>query len=57
MSFLRCPDGQAMCGCDAEALAATVMAEMPGLAWPLQVTAEVGDGFLSHHHPTWQQTP
>lgn len=32
----RCPDGQATCGGDADALAASVSAEMPGLAWPLE---------------------
>ncbi len=41
----RCPDGQAICGCDETALAASVLAEMPGLTWPLAVTAEVGEGF------------
>ena len=30
----RCPDGQAVCGCDSDSLAAGVVAEMPGLAWP-----------------------
>lgn len=47
----RCPDGQAICGCDESALAASVMAEMPGLDWPLQVTAEVSEGFLSQREP------
>lgn len=43
----RCPDGQAICGCDPEALAAAVIAEMPGLAWPLETTTVVEDGLLS----------
>lgn len=42
----RCPDGQAICGCDASALGAAVAGEMPGLAWPLQVTQDVNDGFM-----------
>lgn len=47
----RCPDGSAICGCDESALAASVMAEMPGLAWPLQVTAPFGDGSLTQNEP------
>lgn len=47
----RCPDGQAVCGCDADALAAAVIAEMPGLAWPLETTRMAEDGFLSQHEP------
>ncbi len=47
----RCPDGQAVCGCDADALAAAVIAEMPGLAWPLETTRMADDGFLSQHEP------
>lgn len=43
----RCPDGQAVCGCDTDALAASVIAEMPGLAWPLETMCLVEDGFLS----------
>ncbi len=46
-----CPDGQAICGCDVEALGVTVMAEMPGLAWPLETTHTVGDGFSSQRLP------
>lgn len=30
----RCLDGQAICGCDSDTFAASVSAEMPGLAWP-----------------------
>jgi len=47
----RCPDGQAICGCDPGSLAAAVMAEMPGLAWPLETTSDVDDGFFSHRQP------
>jgi len=32
----RCPDGQAICGCDHNSLAAAVIAEMLGLVWPLE---------------------
>lgn len=47
----RCPDGQAVCGCDTDALAASVIAEMPGLAWPLETTCLVDEGFLSQREP------
>ena len=47
----RCPDGQAVCGCDTDALAASVIAEMPGLAWPLETMCRVEDGFLSQREP------
>ena len=40
----RCPDGQAICGCDEGALAASVMAELPGLHWPLQITSCTASG-------------
>lgn len=43
----RCPDGQAICGCDTVSLAAAVIAEIPGLAWPLETTREVEGGFFS----------
>ena len=43
----RCPDGQAVCGNDLNALAASVVAEMPGLAWPLETTCLAEDDFLS----------
>lgn len=43
----RCPDGQAICGSDTDALAASVIAEMPGLVWPLETTRLVEDGFLA----------
>lgn len=42
----RCPDGQAICGCDPAALGASVIAEMPGLTWPLETSRLVDDGFL-----------
>ena len=47
----RCPDGQAVCGCDTDVLAASVIAEMPGLAWPLETMCLVEDGFLSQREP------
>lgn len=47
----RCPDGPAVCGCDESALGASVAGEMPGLAWPLQVTQEVEGGFMSQSEP------
>ena len=47
----RCPDGQAICGYDPDSLAAAVIAEMPGLAWPLETTSEVEDGFFSQCQP------
>ena len=47
----RCPDGQAICGCDADVFAASVIAEMPGLAWPLETTCVEEDGFLSQRQP------
>ena len=42
----RCPDGQAICGCDQGAIAASVVAEMPGLTWPLETFRLVDDSFL-----------
>lgn len=45
----RCPDGQAICGCDSDALAASVTAEMPGLNWPLETTHLEEGGYLSPH--------
>ncbi len=47
----RCPEGQAVCGCDTDALAASVIAEMPGLAWPLETMCLVEEGFLSQREP------
>jgi hypothetical protein len=47
----RCTDGQVICGSDSDALAASVIAEMPGLAWPLATTATVGEGYFSEHQP------
>ncbi|UUX95385.1 AbiJ-NTD4 domain-containing protein [Aquabacterium sp. J223] len=46
-----CPDGQATCGGDAEALAASVGAEMPGLAWPLQTVSVDGEGYFAERRP------
>lgn len=48
----RCPDGQAICGCDTASLGAAIAAEMPGLAWPLETTRETGDGgFRTQQEP------
>lgn len=47
----RCPEGQATCGGDSDALAASVIAEMPGLAWPLETAAAVGDGYFLKYQP------
>jgi hypothetical protein len=47
----RCPDGQAVCGCDTDALAASVLAEMPGFAWSLETMCLVEEGFLSQREP------
>ena len=46
-----CPDGQATCGSDSDALAAIVSAEMPGLSWPLETVVMVGDGYFSESKP------
>lgn len=46
-----CTDGQVICGSDSDALAASVIAEMPGLAWPLATAATVGEGYFSEHQP------
>ncbi len=47
----RCPDGQAICGCDENVIAASVIAEMPGLTWPLETSRLVDDGFLRQQEP------
>lgn len=47
----RCPDGQAICGCDSDTFAASVSAEMPGLTWPLETTCVEEEGFLSQRQP------
>jgi hypothetical protein len=47
----RCPDGQAICGCDEDVIAASVIAEMPGLTWPLETSRLVDDGFLRQQEP------
>lgn len=46
-----CPDGSAVIGCDADALAATIQAEMPGLAWPLQMMQTIEEDFLTRQEP------
>lgn len=47
----RCPDGQATCGGDVDALAASVSAEMPGLAWPLEAVSLDGEGYFAKRQP------
>lgn len=47
----RCPDGQAVCGSDSDALAASVVAEMPGLTWPLETSRMEGEEFFSQRQP------
>lgn len=47
----RCPDGTAVCGCDVDAFAAAVRAEMPGLAWPLETMQTLEEDFLSRQAP------
>ncbi|KWU21988.1 AbiJ-NTD4 domain-containing protein [Achromobacter xylosoxidans] len=47
----RCPDGQATCGGDSDALAASVSAEMPGLAWPLEIVSVEGEGYFAERQP------
>lgn len=48
----RCPDGQAICGCDTASLGSAIAAEMPGLAWPLETTRSTDDGgLLAQHEP------
>lgn len=52
----RCPDGQAICGCDTDVLAAAVKAEMPGLAWPLETTSVAEDEFFQQRKPSAPDT-
>lgn len=52
----RCSDGQAVCGCDSDALAASVIAEMPGLTWPLETTCVEENGFFSQRQPFAPET-
>jgi len=47
----RCPEGQAICGSDEGVIAASVIAEMPGLTWPLETSRLVDDGFLRQQEP------
>lgn len=47
----RCPDGQATCGGDAEALSGAVSAEMPGLAWPLETVCIDGEDYFAKRQP------
>lgn len=47
----RCPDGQATCGSDADALAACASAEMLGLAWPLETVSIDGESYFAERQP------
>jgi hypothetical protein len=47
----RCPDGQATCGGDEDALAASVSAEMPGLAWPLETVSIDEEDYFAERQP------
>jgi hypothetical protein len=47
----RCPDGQATCGGDADAFAASVSAEIPGLAWPLETVSNDGEDYFAKRQP------
>jgi len=47
----RCPDGQAVCGCDTDALAASVIAEIPSLTWPLETTLADANSHFSERQP------
>lgn len=48
----RCAEGQAICGSDSDAFAASVIVEMPGLAWTLETTCVEEEGFLSQRQIT-----
>lgn len=41
---LRCPDGRGPIGTDESSMALAVLAEIPGLSWPLEVTGHVREG-------------
>ncbi|MBN3790097.1 hypothetical protein [Burkholderia sp. Ac-20353] len=47
----RCSDGQVICGCDSDSLAAAVRAEMPGLVWPLETTRAEDGNYYSERQP------
>lgn len=46
-----CPDGQGPIGTDEASLSLAVLAEIPGLTWPLATTERVQDGFFSEMQP------
>ncbi len=52
----RCPDGHVVCGCDSDSLAAAVLAEMPGLMWPLETTQMEEDNYFSQRQPFAPET-
>lgn len=47
----RCPDGQVICGCNEVALSAAVIAEIPGLVWPLETTRPNANEPWASHEP------
>ncbi|MBB3185014.1 hypothetical protein FHR95_002594 [Halomonas fontilapidosi] len=46
-----CPDGQGPIGTDENSLQLSLLAEIPGLAWPLETTGSESDGFLVRREP------
>jgi len=52
----RCPDEQVTCGCDSDSLAAAVLAEMPGLIWPLETARAENDTYFSQRLPFAPET-
>ncbi len=46
-----CPDGQGPIGTDEQGLQLSVLAEMPGLAWPLETAQSESDGFFARREP------
>jgi len=47
----RCPDGQVVCGCNEVTLGATIIAEIPGLSWPLVTTMSNADAPWASNEP------
>lgn len=46
-----CYDGQVVCGSDNASLGAAVVAEIPGLAWPLSPTRQVSQSYMTQDEP------
>lgn len=47
----RCPDSQAICGCDETSLGAAVRTRMPSINWPLETAICSDEGFFSVKQP------